>query len=125
MTHEITDAVLKTITTRAYEQGYDIGYTLGHGIALVDGNKSNPPKPSDLSQNCWRPIDEYDETKYDWVLVRQADAFDKFVPTVAEKRKDGKWYDQNDNQLPYEVVEFFDMQRLNGKTVERGGENIC
>lgn len=121
MTHKITDEALKAMVTRAFEQGYDSGYIIGRGITLSerenDTKKFNVPEPSDLSFNCWRPISEYDESKYDWVLVRQADVYDKFVPTVAERRKDGKWYNQNDDQLPsmYDVVEFFDMSLLDKK----------
>ena len=61
----------------------------------------------------WRPIEEYDENKYDWVLVKYYDGDYECVPTVAERRKGtNKWYDTNNNEIIFEVKYFFDMQLL-------------
>ena len=61
----------------------------------------------------WRPIEEYDENKYDWVLVKYYDRDYECVPTVAERRKGtNKWYDTNNNEIIFEVKYFFDMQLL-------------
>lgn len=71
----------------------------------------------------WRPIVEYDETNeflhgaFDWVLVKMFDGNHACIPVVAEKRRDGKWYDQNNNELPFEVREFFDMKQLDKEDV--------
>lgn len=58
----------------------------------------------------WRPIKEYFEGKYDWVLVRMMDGPNVCVPEVAEFRN-GKWC-TDDSELPFPVVEFFDMEQL-------------
>lgn len=61
----------------------------------------------------WRPIEEYDENKYDWVLVKYYDGDYECVPRVAERRKGtNKWYDTNNNEIIFEVKYFFDMQLL-------------
>lgn len=61
----------------------------------------------------WKPIEEYDENKYDWVLVKYYDGDYECVPTVAERRKGtNKWYDTNNNEIIFEVKYFFDMQLL-------------
>ena len=61
----------------------------------------------------WRPIEEYDENKYDWVLIKYYDGDYECVPTVAERRKGtNKWYDTNNNEIIFEVKYFFDMQLL-------------
>ena len=61
----------------------------------------------------WRPIEEYDENKYDWVLVKYYDGDYECVPTVAERRKGtNKWYDTNNNEIIFEVKYFFDIQLL-------------
>lgn len=62
----------------------------------------------------WRPIKEYLEHRnhYDWVLIKYFDNGYECVPCVAELRNDGKWYDRSGNELPFQVVFFFDMQEL-------------
>ncbi len=61
----------------------------------------------------WRPIEEYDENKYDWVLIKYYDGDYECVPIVAERRKGtNKWYDSNNNEIIFEVKYFFDMQLL-------------
>ena len=69
----------------------------------------------------WRPISEYDDTytfldnTCNWVLVRMFNGDFECIPRIAKKRRDGKWYDFNDNELPFEVKEFFDMEQLDKK----------
>lgn len=71
----------------------------------------------------WRPIIEYDEANeflhgtFDWVLVKMFDGNHACIPVVAVKHRDGKWYDQNNNELPFEVREFFDMRQLDKEYV--------
>ena len=61
----------------------------------------------------WKSISEYDNAKYDWVLVKYYDRDYECVPEVAEKRSDGKWY-TDEKEIPFEVKYFFDMQELLG-----------
>ena len=73
----------------------------------------------------WRPIEEYDENKYDWVLVKYYDGDYECVPTVAERRKGtNKWYDTNNNEIIFEVKYFFDMQLLDKMNELEGDNNI-
>lgn len=67
-----------------------------------------------LKISGWRPISEYDRREYDWVLVKYFDGDFECVPAVAEQRCDGKWYDRNSIEIPFEVRFFFDMQQLDG-----------
>ena len=60
----------------------------------------------------WRSISEYSRDKYDWVLIKYFDDDYECVPCVAERRSDGKWFDRSDNEVPFEVRYFFDMQQL-------------
>ena len=60
----------------------------------------------------WRPIEEYNNGDYDWVLVRYYDGDYECIPCVAERRKDGKWYDRDEVEIPFEVRYFFDMQTI-------------
>ena len=60
----------------------------------------------------WRPISEYNKDKYDWVLIKYFDGDYECVPCVAEMRADRKWYDRSDNEVPFEVRYFFDIQQL-------------
>ena len=61
----------------------------------------------------WLPISEYTRDKYDWVLIKYylEDGYE-CIPTVAEMRSDGRWYDPNGFALPVDVRYFFDMQLL-------------
>lgn len=63
-------------------------------------------------KNGWRLISEYDESKYDWVLVKMFDGDYECIPIVAERRMNGKWYSSDDVELPFEVRYFFDMQQI-------------
>lgn len=60
----------------------------------------------------WRPISKYNRVEYDWVLIKYFDNGYECVPCVAEQRNDGKWYDRSGNELPFQIVFFFDMQEL-------------
>lgn len=66
----------------------------------------------------WQPISEYDREEYDWVLVKYYDGDYECIPVVAEQRTDGKWYDQNAIEIPFEVRYFFDIQQLDGIKLE-------
>ena len=60
----------------------------------------------------WKPIEQYEKPKYDWVLVKYyIEPEFECIPTVAEERF-GKWYDRNDNEIIGEVRYFMDMQLL-------------
>lgn len=60
----------------------------------------------------WKPIEEYEKPKYDWVLVKYfIEPNFECIPCVAENRF-GKWYDRNDNLINGEVRYFADMQLL-------------
>lgn len=80
--------------------------------------KTTAPDPLIKKVIGWRPIVEYDEANeflhgaFDWVLVKMFNGNHECIPVVAEKRRDGKWYDRNNNELPFEVREFFDMKQL-------------
>ena len=65
----------------------------------------------------WRPISEYDRKNYDWVLVKCLDGSYECIPTVAEMRNDGFWYEK-DGLLPFAPSYFFDMQQLDAKESE-------
>lgn len=69
----------------------------------------------------WRPIEEYNNEEYDWVLVKYYDGDYECIPRVAERRADGKWYtDSNDDvAIPFDVKYFFDMQLI-GDADDRG-----
>lgn len=60
----------------------------------------------------WKPISEYNNKDYDWVLVKYFDGDYECVPCVAERRKDGKWHSIDDKEIPFEVRYFFDMLEL-------------
>lgn len=105
--------------------GVEAGKAVAKGIeaALADAQeflnkKFNMPDPLKKSVVGWRPIIEYEEAnmlspgKYDWVLVKQFDGDFECVPLVAEKLRDGKWYDRHNQLLPFEVRYFFDMKQL-------------
>lgn len=60
----------------------------------------------------WRPISEFDRTKYTSVLVNMFDG-DGYLSTIAYMSgPDKKWYDLAGNPLPFEVVGFFDIGLL-------------
>ena len=71
------------------------------------------PKSKVEEKYKWKPISEYDNANYDWVLVKYFDGDYECVPEVAEKRSDGKWY-TDEKEIPFEVKYFFDMQELLG-----------
>lgn len=63
----------------------------------------------------WRPIEDYFNGNYDWVLVRMYDGDYPCIPCVAEYRDfDHQWHmnDNNYSVLPFPVVEFADMQLI-------------
>lgn len=66
-----------------------------------------------LNDLKWKPIEEYDRKKYDWVLVKfyLKDGYE-CIPCVAEMRYDGFWYDKDDNIIDYDIKYFFDMQLI-------------
>ena len=75
--------------------------------------KENQRLNNVLNELKWKPIEEYDRKKYDWVLVKYhlEDNYE-CIPCVAEMRYDGFWYDRDDNIIDYDVDYFFDMQLL-------------
>ena len=68
----------------------------------------------------WRPIAEYNNKEYDWVLIKYFDGDYECIPTVAERRADGKWYDHREQEIIFEVRYFFDMQLLDEVGYDRG-----
>ena len=74
--------------------------------------KDKDEKISKLDNLKWKSIKEYDNKKYDWVLVKYFDNDYECIPNVAEKRFDGNWYDRADNKIIFEVKYFMDMQLL-------------
>ena len=64
-----------------------------------------------LNELKWKPIEEYEKPKYDWVLVKYFDKDYECVPCVAEKRF-GKWHSIDEKEIQFEVKYFFDMQQL-------------
>lgn len=60
----------------------------------------------------WKPIEQYEKPKYDWVLVKYYIGPNfECIPAVAEKRF-GKWYNRNDEEIIGDVRYFMDMQQL-------------
>lgn len=64
----------------------------------------------------WKPINEYENPKYDWVLIKMFIKDDNFecIPRVAEKRFN-HWYDANGYEIDEDLVEikyFMDMQQI-------------
>ena len=75
----------------------------------------------------WKPISEYENPKYDWVLIKMFIKEDDFecVPLVAENRfgvwqtKDGEIFDED----MFEIKYFMDMQQLDKlKALKEGKE---
>ena len=64
-----------------------------------------------INELNWKPIKEYDESNYDWVLVKYFDGNYECVPIVAEKRF-GKWYSSEGKEIKFKIKYFFDMQQL-------------
>lgn len=60
----------------------------------------------------WKPIEQYEKPKYDWVLVKYyIEPNFECIPAVAEKRFD-KWYNRNDEEIIGDVRYFMDMQQI-------------
>lgn len=64
----------------------------------------------------WKPINEYENPKYDWVLIKMFIKDDNFecIPRVAEKRFN-HWYDANGYEIDEDLVEvkyFMDIQQI-------------
>lgn len=77
-----------------------------------------------INELRWKPINEYDKSNYDWVLVKMFIKEDNFecVPIVLEKRG-GNWYDRNENKIDEQIFElryFADMQLLDKLGTKRG-----
>ena len=101
---------------------YNFDYNLEELIKEAKQLQSNWNSLRELIK--WRPIEEYDENKYDWVLVKYYDGDYECVPTVAERRKGtNKWYDTNNNEIIFEVKYFFDMQLLDKMNELEGKDN--
>ena len=64
-----------------------------------------------INELKWKPIEEYDKSNYDWVLVKYFDGDYECVPCVAEKRF-GKWYSIDEKEIQFDVKYFMDMQQL-------------
>ena len=89
------------------------GFDWGTICPLIDKMiKENQELKDRISEVKWKPIEEYQKPKYDWVLVKYyIEPEFECIPCVAEKRF-GKWYDRNDILINGEVRYFFDMQLL-------------
>ena len=64
----------------------------------------------------WKPISQYDNGNYDWVLIKMFIKEDNYecVPIVAEKRM-GVWENRDGETLDedmFEIKYFMDMQQL-------------
>lgn len=71
----------------------------------------------------WKPVEEYEKPKYDWVLVKYfIEPNFECIPCVAENRF-GKWYDRNDNLINGEVRYFADMQLLDTLIELKGSDS--
>ena len=69
-----------------------------------------------INELKWKPINEYENPKYDWVLVKMFFKCDNFecIPRVAEKRFN-HWYDANGYEIDedmFEIKYFMDMQQI-------------
>ena len=104
-----------------YSSEYNEAYKYAYELNLIEHYRDYEDEIDKLQSNWnslrelvrWRPIEEYDENKYDWVLVKYYDGDYECVPTVAEQRKGtNKWYDTNNNEIIFEVKYFYDMQLL-------------
>lgn len=73
----------------------------------------------------WKPIEQYEKPKYDWVLVKYyIEPNFECIPAVAEKRF-GKWYNRNDEEIIGDVRYFMDMQQLDKlKNKKEGNKNV-
>ena len=75
-----------------------------------------------INELKWKPIEEYDKSNYDWVLVKYFDGDYECVPCVAEKRF-GKWYSIDEKEIQFDVKYFMDMQQLDKlQELKRGGK---
>lgn len=72
-----------------------------------------------INELNWKPIKEYDESNYDWVLVKYFDGNYECVPIVAEKRF-GKWYSSEGKEIKFKIKYFFDMQQLDKLQEQKG-----
>ena len=64
-----------------------------------------------INELKWKPIEEYDEGNYDWVLIKYFDGDYECIPIVAEKRW-GKWYSESEKEIQFDVKYFMDMQQI-------------
>jgi len=69
-----------------------------------------------INELKWKPISQYDNGNYDWVLIKMFIKEDNYecVPIVAEKRM-GVWKNQDGETLDedmFEIKYFMDMQQL-------------
>lgn len=64
-----------------------------------------------INELKWKPIEEYNKSNYDWVLVKYFDGDYECVPCVAEKRF-GKWYSIDEKEIQFDIKYFMDMQQL-------------
>lgn len=66
-----------------------------------------------MEQICWRPIEEYFQGEYDFVLVKPFDGEFEMVPQVAEYSKVfNKWLNPGGYELSFEIKEFADIQLI-------------
>lgn len=78
--------------------------------------KENKRLNNIINELKWKPISEYENPKYDWVLIKMFIKEDEFecVPLVAENRfgvwqtLDGETIDENIFEIKY----FMDMQQI-------------
>ena len=75
-----------------------------------------------INELKWKPIEEYDKSNYDWVLVKYFDGDYECVPCVAEKRF-GKWYSIDEKEIQFDVKYFMDMQQLDKLNELKGSNN--
>ena len=75
-----------------------------------------------INELKWKPIEEYDKSNYDWVLVKYFDGDYECVPCVAEKRF-GKWYSIDEKEIQFDVKYFMDMQQLDKIQELKGDES--
>jgi hypothetical protein len=77
-----------------------------------------------INELKWKPINQYDNGNYDWVLIKMFIKEDNFecVPIVAEKRM-GVWKNQDGETLDedmFEIKYFMDMQQIDSLELKEG-----
>lgn len=93
------------------DTGIGVSITIREMVKYIRQQKEIDRLNNIINELKWKPIEEYDKSNYDWVLVKYFDGDYECVPCVAEKRF-GKWYSIDEKEIQFDVKYFMDMQQL-------------